>query len=129
MFCRTDCGSGYETRQQRRGLENSTASGFRMKFKCKHDENHGCSFLQKLRTDLQGDTVSNGIFGAIKTSNLAYYEISETQRDIRTASCRSANYLECHSGSPTLGKVPSDVRITLRTEFSFFTQLVYTAYV
>jgi len=93
-----------------------------------HDENHGCSFLQKLCTGLQYHTVSNRIFGAIKTSNLTYYERYETQRDIRRASCRSANYLECHGGSPTLGKVPADVRITLQTELSFFTQLVYTAY-
>lgn len=94
-----------------------------------HDENHGCSFLQKLCTGLQYHTVSNRIFGAIKTSYLTYYERSEKkQRDIRRASCRSANYLECHGGSPTLGKVPADVRITLQTELSFFTQLVYTAY-
>lgn len=83
---------------------------------------------KNLQTDLQDHTVSNRIFGAIKTSNLMYYERSETQRDIRRASCRSANYLECLSGSPTVGKVPADIRITLRTEFSFFTQLVYTAY-
>ena len=83
---------------------------------------------KKLRTHLQNHTVSERIFGAIKTSNLTYYERPETQRDIRRASCRSPNYLECHGGSPTLGKVPAHVRITLQTEFGFFTQLVSNAY-
>ena len=46
----------------------------------------------------------------------------------RRASRISPNYLECLGGFPTLDKVPAGVRITLRTEFSFFRQLVYTGY-
>jgi hypothetical protein len=103
------------------GWRESTVFVFRMTCKCKFYENHGCSFLQKLRTP--NHTVSNGIFGAMKP-----YERSEKQWVIHTASRRLANYLECLSGSPTLGQVPAHVRIALRTEFSFFTQLVHIAY-